>query len=200
MKRRPAMTPTTQADDWRALTEAGAELLRQGQPREALQRLQRAERMAPRERDVRYWLANACRATGQVDRARRTLRDLLDERPGDLDASFALAFLLRDAGAPGDAAEVLSQASRQAGVTAHQLLQIAGFLRDGNQFSAAIEVCEKAAGLQPDQADLQFKLARLYLATGAFERSLDALRRTLELQPSTGPAWVALAQQRTFTS
>ncbi len=194
------MIPTTQADDWRAMTEAGAALLRQGRPQEALQQLQLAERLAPRERDVRYWLANACRATGQLDRARALFRELLDERPGDLDASFALAFLLRDAGAPGDAAEVLSQASRQAGVTAHQLLQIAGFLRDGNQFAAAIEVCEKASRLQPDQADLQFKLARLYLATGAFERSLDALRRTLDLQPSTGPAWVALAQQRTFTS
>lgn len=200
MERRRAMTPTTQADDWRALTDAGAELLRQGRPQEALQRLQRAERLAPGERDVRYWLANACRVTGQADRARRSLRDLLDERPDDLDASFALAFLLRDAGAPGDAAEVLLQASRQAGVSAHQLLQIGGFLRDGNQFAAAIEVCEKAARLQPDQADLQFKLARLYLATGAFERSLSALRRTLDLEPSTGPAWVALAQQRTFTS
>ena len=194
------MTPNPQADDWRALTQAGAALLRQGRPQEALQRLQRAERLAPRERDVRYWLANACRAAGQIDRARRTLRDLLHERPGDLDASFAMAFLLRDAGAPGEAAEVLLQASRQAGVTAHQLLQIGGFLRDANQIGGAIEVCEKAVAVLPREADMHFKLARLYQAAGAFDKSLASLRRTLELNPAAGPAWIALAQQKKFDS
>lgn len=190
----------TQAGDWRALTAAGAAALRQGHPQEALSRLRQAASLAPGERDVRYWLANAYRLSGQEEQGSRILRALLDEWPADIEASFALAFLLRDAGAPGEAAAVLLQASRQSGVTAHQLLQIAGFLRDSNQHAAAIEVCEKAAGLSPDQADLQFKLARLYLATGAFERSREALHRTLELRPTTGPAWIALAQQHTFES
>lgn len=184
--------------DWRALTAAGAALLQQGRPREALGPLQRALQLAPQERDVRYWLANACRMTGQGERGSRILRDLLDERPGDLDASFALAFLLRDAGAPGAAAAVLLQASRQAGVTAHQLLQIGGFLRDTNQIDGAIEVCEQAAAVLPREADLHFKLARLYQAAGAFEKSLASLRHTLELNPAAGPAWIALAQQKTF--
>lgn len=190
----------THDNDWRALTEMGAALLRQGRPQEALGPLQQAEQLAPAERDVRYWLANASRMTGQGEKGGQILRALLAERPADLEASFALAFLLRDTGAPGDAAQVLLQASRQPGVTAHQLLQITGFLRDSNQHAAAIEVCEKAARLRPDEADLQFKLARLYLAMGDFEKSLAALHRTLKLQPSTGPAWVALAQQRAFAS
>ncbi len=50
-------------------------------------------------------------------------------------------------------------------------------------FAAAIEVCEKALERRPGQADLHFKLGRLYQATGAFDRALDALRTTLEIDP-----------------
>ena len=185
-------------DDWRALTENGIALLRQSQPQKALTQLQRAERQAPKERDVRYWLANAYRMNGETNRALSIFRSLLAERPGDFDASFALAFLLRDAGTPGDAAEMLLQASRQPTVTQNQLLQITGFLRDSNQFAAAIQVCDRAVAMSPGQADLHFKLARLYQATGAFDQALDALRKTLDLQPSVGPAWTILAQQKRF--
>jgi len=185
-------------DDWRTLTENGIALLRQSQPQKALTQLQRAERQAPKERDVRYWLANAYRTNGETNRALNIFRSLLVERPGDFDASFALAFLFRDAGTPGDAAEMLLKASRQSTVTQNQLLQITGFLRDSNQFAAAIQVCERAVAKSPGQADLRFKLARLYQATGAFDPALDALRKTLDLQPSVGPAWTILAQQKRF--
>jgi tetratricopeptide (TPR) repeat protein len=185
-------------DDWRTLIENGIALLRQSQPQKALTQMQRAELQAPKERDVRYWLANAYRMTGETSRALSIFRKLLAERQGDFDTSFALAFLLRDAGASGDAAEALLKASEQPAVTLNQLLQITGFLRDSNQFAAAIQVCEKASAMNPGQADLHFKLARLYQATGAFDLALDTLRKTLDLQPSVGPAWTILAQQKHF--
>jgi len=185
-------------DDWRTLTENGIALLRQSQPQKALTQMQRAERQAPKERDVRYWLANAYRMTGKTNRALSIFRKLLAERPGDFDTSFALAFLLRDAGAPGDAAEALQKASEQPAVTLNQLLQITGFFRDSSQFAAAIQVLKRAAAMSPAQADLHFKLARLYQATGAFDLALDALRKTLDLKPSVGPAWTVLAQQIHF--
>lgn len=187
-----------QINRWRNLMESGVALIRQGQPQKALPLLQKAVRQAPRDRDVRYWLANACRMTGKARPAELLFRELLAENPADFDASFALAFLLRDTGTPGDAAAVLLQASGQGAVTLNQLLQIAGFLRDSNQFAAAIEVCEKALKMNPRQPDLLFKLARLYQATGAFDPALDMLRKVLDLKPSTGPAWTLLAQQKRF--
>ena len=186
--------------DWRALTASAAELLQQGQHQAALERLQAAERLAPEEREVRYWLGNACRMTGQPGQARRIFRGLLDERPGDLETSIALAFLLRDTGALADAAEVLLRAARQPGLDVEQLLKIAGFLREINQFQGAIEICEQAAALQPERVDLQFKLARLYLGSGDFEQSLARFRDIVETAPETGPAWILLAQQRRFES
>lgn len=192
------MSRETERGDWRTLLESGAALLRAGQVQQALDQLQRAERLAPGQRDVRYWLGNACRMAGQGQRGRAIFEEILAARPTDFETSFALAFLLRDAGAPGEAAAVLLRAGRQPEVSVQQLLQIAGFLRDSSQFAAAIEVCEKAVEKDADRPDLHFKLARLHQATGAFDRALDSLHRTLDLAPATGPAWVALAQQHQF--
>ena len=194
------MTQVSPQPDWRKLTDDGAALLQQGQLQQALALLQRAERLAPAERDVRYWLGNAYRVNGEFGQARRMFGKMLAANPSDLDASFSLAFLLREAGAPADAADVLLRASRQPAVTLQQMLQIGGFLRDSNEVHAAIMVCEKALAMNPRQVDLHFKLARLYQATAQFERALEALRTTLDLEASTGPAWIALAQQKPFTS
>jgi tetratricopeptide (TPR) repeat protein len=194
------MSRENRGDDWQALLHSGTSLLRAGQVQQALNQLQRAERLAPGQRDVRYWLGNAFRMAGQGHKARALFEEILAESPADFETSFALAFLLRDTGAPGEAAAVLVRAGRQPGVSVYQLLQLAGFLRDSSQFAAAIEVCEKAADKDTDRPDIHFKLARLYQATGAFERALDSLHRTLDLAPATGPAWVALAQQTQFST
>ena len=192
------MSNQTTGNDWRALLESAISALRNGRPEQAMAQLQRAGSQAPGERSIRYWLGNACRAMGDTRRAREIFCDLLAKNPADFDTSFALAFLLRESGAPGEAAEVLLQASKQPQVSVQQLLQLAGFLRDSGQFGAAIDVMERAVEANPQQADLHFKLARLYQGTGAFDRALAALRETLSLDASTGPAWIALAQQKRF--
>lgn len=189
-----------QRDNWRTLTEKGVTELRQGQPEQALKSLTRARRLAPDERDVNYWMANACRMTGATGRSERIFRELLTKRPGDFDASFALAFLLREIGRPAAAAEALLRASRQPGVSTEQLLQIAEFLRDSNQLDAAIEVRETAVEHHPENAELHYDLGRLYQATGVFDKSLAAFQKALDLQPTLGPAWLAMAQQRKFRS
>lgn len=185
---------------WGAHVEDAIALIQNNQHHQALAEMQKAAQLAPDERDVQYWLANAYRMTGDTERALELFRELLAARPGDFEVSFAKAFLLREAGRPAEAADALLQASGQPGVSAHQLLQITGFLRDSNQYTAAIEVLERVIALAPQDTDLQFKLARLYQATGKFDLALEALRKTLELAPSTGPAWTVLAQQKRFES
>lgn len=186
--------------DWATHVQNAIALIRQHQYRQALTEMQQAQRLAPQERDVRYWLANAYRMTGETDRALEIFGVLLAARPDDFEVSFATAFLLRDAGRPGEAGKVLLRASEQPGLDTRQLLQITGFLRDHNQYSAAIQVLKKVIQLDPGQTDLHFKLARLYQATGEFDLALQALRKTLEVAPSAGPAWTLLAQQKRFES
>ncbi|MDJ0813241.1 MAG: sulfotransferase [Woeseiaceae bacterium] len=186
--------------EWGAHVESAIALIQQNQHEQALAEMLEAERLAPNERDVRYWLANAHRMTGGTERALEIFRELLSARPDDVEVSFAAAFLLREAGRPAEAGRVLLEASEQAGLSTHQLLQITGFLRDSNQHAAAIEVLEKVMQLSPGETDLQFKLGRLYQATGQFDRALESLRKTLDTDPSTGPAWTLLAQQKRFES
>lgn len=186
--------------DWGAHVQDAIALIQNNQPQQALAKMHQAEHPAPNERDVRYWLANAYRMTGETNRALEIFRSLLAARPDDFDVSFASAFLLREAGRPGEAGETLLRASEQPGINSHQLLQITGFLRDSNQYTAAIQVLKRVIQQAPEQADLQFKLARLYQATGEFDLALEALRKTLDVAPSTGPAWTVLAQQRRFES
>ena len=186
--------------EWRAHVQDAIALIQQKQPQQALAEMHKARRLAPKERDVQYWLANAYRMTGKTDRALEIFRVLLAARPDDFEVSFATAFLLREAGRPGEAGEALLRASEQAGVGSQQLLQITGFLRDSNQYNAAVQVLKRAILLAPEQADLHFKLARLYQATGRFDLALGALRKTLDVAPSTGPAWTLLAQQKRFES
>ena len=187
-------------NQWQSLAEKGVAALRQNQVQDGLSLLVKAAQQAPREPVLRYWLANAYRMNGDVQRAEQIFREVLTEKPGDFDPSFGLAFLLRDIGKPEAAAEVLTTASEQPGSSLNQLLQITGFMRDSNQFEAAIPVCLKALKLSPRRADLHFKLARLYQATGDFSKALEHLQLTIDLKPSIGPAWTTLAQQRTFDS
>lgn len=194
------MILSKQGENWQTLTDKGISLLRQNQPRQALVQLQLARHEAPRERLVRYWLGNAYRMAGAFESAHDIFSELLAEKPGDFDTSFALAFLLRDVGKPGEAADVLLSAAEQPGLEVDQLLQLAGFLRDSNQYAAAIDVCERAVACRPKDAELHFKLGRLYQASGAFDQALDALRATLDIDPAIGPAWTVLAQQQRFES
>ena len=184
---------------WQDLTRQGMEAFRQNQYQDALILLQHAERKAPGVREVRYWLANALRMTGNSERAQNLFRQLLAENPADTDAAFGLGYLLLSLGRTEDAADVLHATARQEGIGTEGLLQIAGFLRNCNRFDAAIELCRQARDLEPERADLHFKLARLYQGTGDFERARNTLHQVLDLDPATGPAWTLLAQQKQFT-
>lgn len=187
-----------QNQTWQDLTRQGMEAFRQNQYQDALILLQHAERKAPGVREVRYWLANALRMTGNSERAQNLFRQLLAENPADTDAAFGLAYLLLSLGRTDDAADILGATARQEGMGTEELLQIAGFLRNCNHFDAAIELCRQARGLEPERADIHFKLARLYQGTGDFERARNTLHRVLDLDPATGPAWTLLAHQKQF--
>lgn len=189
-----------QNQSWQALTNQGIAAIQEERYQDALVLLQHAERKAPGVREVRFWLANACRMTGNQERAKTIFQDLLLENPGDFDAAFGLGYLLLSAGQSNQAAGVLLSLSRHAELNTEQLLQVTGFMRDCNQPEAAIEVCVKARDAEPERADLHFKLARLCQFTGDFERAYESLQKALDLDPSTGPAWTLLAQQKRFSS
>jgi tetratricopeptide (TPR) repeat protein len=184
--------------DWQSLLNEGIQAIGRQNADLARQKLESAYRLAPHERDVRYWLGNALRINGDAKAAEKAFRLLMEEFPADEDTAFALAFLLREEGRPEHAARVLLDLVESADAGLEPLMRITGFLRDSNQFEAAAAVCLKAVQLEPGRADLHFKLARLFQATGAFEAALGSLRRTLEIDATIGGAWLSLSQLRRF--
>jgi tetratricopeptide (TPR) repeat protein len=122
------------------------------------------------------------------------LRGLLREHPADVETGFALAYLLRAGGRPGELADILLRLALTQQDDLKALLKIGGFLRDSNCMEQAIKVLQLALGVAPDDANLYFKLARLFQATGQFPEALSNLRLALDRNPRLGGAWLGLAQ------
>ncbi len=185
-------------DDWQTMLDKGISAIRQQQPELARSNLQRAYKLVPAERQVRYWLANALRMNGETTSAIALFRQLLLEDASDADTVFALAFLFRELGQPADASHVLLQFSEQL-VDADTQLKIVGFLRDSDQFYDAIIVMRKVVAMQPSNSDHYLRLARLYQTTGEFPQAATAFRKALDINPAFGNAWLGLVHQVRYT-
>ncbi len=184
---------------WQPLLRSGIAAIGRRQGEEARRHLAEAYRLAPLERDVRYWLGNALRLCAQSIAAEQMFRQLASEFPADAEIAFATAYLLRDEGRPDEAAAVLLQLASAATTHLTTLLKVAGFLRDSDQYEDAISVTRLALDRAPADASIQLKLARLYQATGQFESALNLLRNVVSIDPRLGAAWLLLAQMQRFS-
>ena len=191
----PVSTP-----DWKALLDAGIQAVQQKKPDQALQHLEQAYHLAPAERLVRYWLANASRLNGNTARAEQLYDELLEEDVRDIDTAVAKAFLLREQGRSTDAAAILLTLVNALPQDLETQLKVIGFLRDSNHLDEAISVCKQAISTSPERADIRFKMARLYLAIGKFDDALTYLRQALAINAGMGNAWLGIAQLQRFES
>ncbi len=183
---------------WELLLKSGIQAFQRQDDAESVSLLRTAYRLAPGERDVRYWLANALRSSGNPAESEQIFRNLLDENPADTETAFALAFLLREQANIDQAATVLEHLINVKQQDLETLLKAVGFLRDSNRFDEAIRALEFALLIEPGEPGLHFKLARLLQATGNFDQALDQFRQTLDLNPGLGGAWLSLAQLQKF--
>jgi tetratricopeptide (TPR) repeat protein len=186
--------------DYGSGMNAGHEALRRQNPAGARDAFENALQMKQGDRDARYWLANTCRMTGDPERAGMLLNEILSQNAGDDEAAFALAFLHREQADLAAAERVLMTLAKSASSRLAVLMKITGFLRDCDRFETAIRVCHQALLLAPEHAGLHFRMTRMLQATGRFEEALDFSRKTLELDPSLGGAWISLAQLQRFKS
>ncbi|HKX56256.1 MAG TPA: tetratricopeptide repeat protein, partial [Xanthomonadales bacterium] len=184
---------------WQALLQQGIQAVQAGQGPVALAALQQASLLQPDSRDARHWLGQAQRLCGQAEAAEKTLHSLLETNPLDSETVLALAFLLRDQGRLDELGKVLLRFARQPSAATQTLLQLAGVLRDSNQFQAAIEVMQAVLVRENEVAIHHFRLARLYQGIGQHEPALQAYRDTLQRDPGLGGAWLGLAALQRFT-
>jgi len=187
------------SNEWQELLQRGIRAVREQRAADALDLLHKAHALHPASRDVCYWLANAQRMSGQASAAESSYRDLLQSNPSDLETGFALAFLLRENSRLTELSQLLLASSEKHKHDTVSLLKIAGFLRDSNQFSAAISVMQLALANEPGNAGHHFKLARLYQGMGQHSDALESYRSAISLDPGIGGAWLGLAQLQQFS-
>lgn len=183
--------------NWRDALRDGTNAVKRQNPGRALSLLETAYELAPLERDVRYWLGNAYRINGRIDDSTQIFEALLAENSADVEVAMAFAYLLREIGQPAKSSAVLLQTCENIEDT-KALLSVCGFLRDSDDYQAAIRVLKKVRSLEPEQVDHALNLARLYQATGSFQLAEDQLRNALRKNPTIGFAWLSLAQQHVF--
>lgn len=112
---------------------------------------------------------------------------------GNPDVLPLIALLHGLLGEVSSASKTLAQVDEsQLGVNA--LVDLAGAEIVTNQWAVAYERLSKLVVTHPDHALLQARLAFCYRHESLYEKALDHIRCSLELEPHRIPVWIALAQ------
>ncbi|MCC4307676.1 tetratricopeptide repeat protein [Alcanivorax marinus] len=136
-------------------------------------------------------LQQALRAqrSGDVSNAAVLLQRLLDDRPGDPEATLHLALLHAGQGRLTAARDLLAPlAARYPNVPA-AVINHGEILRRLGEFDAAIPVLEGAVARMPDQPVARFNLALALRGAGRLDEALTHYAEALRRQPDHGDGW-----------
>jgi tetratricopeptide (TPR) repeat protein len=163
-----------------ALLSAGGE----SQAGRAVEVLQQLREESPADSRVLYLLAQAQRATGRVDDAEKTARELMKVAPGSLTGPYALALALEARQQYRQVVETLTPAvgrapSPGAGLEMTPLLVHLGFAHvELGEFDQALDAFERARAASPKNPAIDLYVLQVHVAAKRFPEAI-ALARTL---------------------
>lgn len=130
----------------------------------------------PDAHELRYALAVALRHDGRPLHAEAQFRTLLEADPGNRDAAFALAAMLRDDGRLRAAGDVLVHyAMNLPSGNTEGLLECMSFLRQCQRQRSALELCESTLAAGQNDPRLHYFAGELALTLGDFARAREHL-------------------------
>jgi tetratricopeptide (TPR) repeat protein len=153
----------------------------------------------PQNPQLHYWRGNALRVAGQFADAEHELRELLRVNPDHRDAALSLAFMLREQGRYGAAAQAMIDSVHARHAAAAEILATLGFLRECGAFEAACTLAEAAHSRWPDNAELAALAGEFALVLGRFESAQQHLRAAVQRDPRKGASWLRLSHSQRFT-
>lgn len=189
--------PNATADD---LVAAGTANLKSGNPRAAIQLLQRATQLQPNHKTAWNGLGLAYIQTQQFADAASACQKQIEINPSDQRVRDYLGFALEQLHRDDDAADAFRKqiAIDPLDPVAHA--QLGNLLLRQERYSDALTELQKAVILSPDNAELEILLGRTYLNLGDHSKGLEALRKAIKISPSAqirNEAGYTLAQQGT---
>lgn len=163
-----------------SLALTGALALREGNADLAVRSYKEALAETPAVREWVLRLADAHRLAGDDGQARATVRDWLDENPGDVNALHLLASWQTAAGESGSAIQTYERILGMQPDDVVALNNAAWFLRQTDT-GRALEHAERAAQLAPDEPAILDTLGVVLMEAGANDRATEVLSRAAGL-------------------
>lgn len=163
-------------------------------------------RERPKDRRLRIDLAAIRKARGDDDEAAKVLDELIGENPNDYGALLDRGILYDETGHPDRAVPLLRKvfdgnpnARRTAGTHLAIALSKIGRQEEADRVMSEadrlrdVALSKAAISTQPDNLDLQVRLAENLLHDGNFADGVDMLKAVLAKAPNYAPAHLALA-------
>jgi tetratricopeptide (TPR) repeat protein len=169
----------------------GRLLLQQGRADDALTELRVAARLGHLERDLALWLADVDLSLGNDAQAEKQLRSVA-ERFRSVRALLELARLHGRRGQSAMAAEIVQQAMEIAPNSEEVLAARAKVSLSVEAPVLAIQALQSLTRLHPTVAEYNYLLGVARLQIGEMAGSIEALQRSLELEPGRPLALIAL--------
>ncbi len=139
------------------------------------------------------------RREGRNDLARALFLDALAREPTHRNAALALAFLFREEGEGGKAAEALRPLVRAPVSQPRELAAIAEFVAETGETDLALEALGRARTESGETPAFLFAHGRLLFQTGRFDEAREAFVRTFARDPHHAGAYYQWVQTRRWT-
>ncbi|MDR3692578.1 MAG: sulfotransferase [Fimbriimonas sp.] len=188
------------SDDVGALNLLGQALLAAQRPSEASERFTEAVRLRPDAANLRFNLALACQALGEMGAAIEALRHAVRLEPEVAVLHAKLGQLLCAAGAPQEAVSVLRRALRLDPKALPAYLNLGQALIDVGEMVEAEKTLRSALFLNPNEPTANRLLGRIHQTKGEFTEAIERFQKSIALQPNQAAAYFALAYSKQMTS
>ena len=153
-----------------------------------------------------FYLANIFHRNGDIGKAIKAFKKVLELNPSHTDASIALSVLYNDIGYYEEGQKIfdLAQARIKAPGTSRpedvhinkkfalKHYELADFYLVYDRYDEALFEYNKAVALDPENLELRVKVAKVYAKKGFISKAFEELRKLKNEHPSYFPARIAL--------
>lgn len=159
---------------------------------EAITTYIKALELRPDQPAVLVRLGNLMLKSGQVEAAAAHCRRALQLDP-DFEEARSLDRRLSAMSRPVASIEAKIEAeSKNSDELARRLDELASFLRQDRRYDEAIELCRRATGIKPDNADYHFNLALALEGLGLVAEALESYQAGLAIEPDRAEAYTSV--------
>jgi tetratricopeptide (TPR) repeat protein len=171
---------------------SGLALYQKGRHAQAAEFFEKAAIKSPSLRQARLYLARSLLASGQFQKARARIDQLIKEDPGDQKALYLKAVHLQRTGNPGEAARILESIAGSLGRDQEAYLALARLYLSMDRLDKAAEVFARLTEADPGNPEHYIDLGVIMMVTGQWPRAEEAMKKAVELRPGDALAYFHL--------